>query len=451
MNQRDEEQRSRPTGDWTGDDASWAGDLGYAEDGWDATADDPEGATPAVVEERDGSEATGTIDQAGIVLLAVLVVLALLASIIMLFTDSATWMKVAVLAGLWAAVVGAVLTTRYRRKYVAERDRIGDLERRHQLELEKEEATHREQELLLEQNYLDSLDADRDDLLQELRAEIAALREHLAELTGQDPDDERIALRARAERLRELGAPTGSIPLRDPESFDRPAPRVHTNRAAANAAGTVGAHTQHGPQGVRRRDADEPVDVPEVNFGWTGPQPVAEPGRKAASEAPTGSHRRTDGPAPAGSRAAGEAARKTDSAVADARRSSGRYRTGNTDIFAAVNVDDASAGRRGHRAETPPVTRPHEAAAATSDGRTGRFDRTERIERVEHVEHVEPKRTATPKPAAKPKPAPEPKPAEETRPAAAREDRGTHGRRRAEDHAGGLTVAELLAQMRKEG
>src|SRR5699024_2723157 len=133
-------------------------------------------------------------------------------------------LKIGVLAGLWAAVIGALLVARYRRQLAAERNRISDLELRHELELDRELATHREQELILEQNYLDSLESRDDDTIAQLRAEIVALREHLAELLGQDLDDERIALRARAERLRELDSP-GS-PLKDPVAHDRPTPRA---------------------------------------------------------------------------------------------------------------------------------------------------------------------------------------------------------------------------------
>lgn len=461
MTHPDEQQRGRRyRDDRTADDAAWDADDDFEDYGFDA--DD---ATPADDDPRDGAVAQSTpaqdgasgADRGGLVLMGVLVVFALAASIIMLFTSSTNWMKIAVLAGLWAAVIGAVLTTRYRRQLTAERDRIAELERLHRVELEKEETTHREQELILEQNYLDSLDAERDETLNSLRAEIAALREQLMELTGEDPD-ERVALRARAERLRELGSASESAPqggpLRDPEGFDRPAPRARAHRAAASADGTVGAHTQHGPHGIRRRAgrADEPVDVPEVNTGsfravrWKPSERAdAEPPRRGSHRAPETGRDDADSAAsqpPAAERGAHDRSGVRRPSVDGGRRpaqgtaSSRPSGADETDIMVVVPDEQQPRGRHGARAQEA-----EDAQQAQSEPKP------------------EPKK-ARPEPAPQP-PQPRARPAAPTRPAAddaaeapatARAARDPRGRRRAEDHADGLTVAELLAQMRaKDG
>ena len=98
---------------------------------------------------------------------------------------------------------------------------------------------------------------------------------------GEDFDDEQVALRAQAERLRELDSPQQASPMKDPTGHDRPTPRATSHRAEMTANGTVGVHTQHGGTGsassaspvedaeatdMRRTfsPSGQPVDVHEV-------------------------------------------------------------------------------------------------------------------------------------------------------------------------------------------
>lgn len=382
---------------------------------WDEGAD----ATPR----EDRPTATGdgdATDKVATAMMAALIALAVVASVVMLFTDSTGWMKIAVLAGLWAAVIGALLVTRYRRQLAAERERIADLEVMHGLELDRELATHREQELILEQNYLDSLDAKSDDTIAQLRAEIIALREHLAELLGADLDEERIALRARAERLRELDAPSSS-PLKDPESHQRPKPRATVHRAEATANGSVGTHTNHGPHGLHGSDADdqtvpgvpeewdeneafdarEPVDVPVVDNGV--------PGHSYGGGFNTGSFKAVPWETPADDEAGTEtkAQYRPGPGVAESRPTAVLPRIVEESGREQAEVDPETAG---FPIAGEPVTRgAHAPDAAQADSAADSAVADD---------------------------------------AADADRRSRHGRRRAEDHEGGLTVAELLAQMR---
>lgn len=387
-------------------------------------------------------------DKVGTALMVALIALAVIASVVMLFTDSTGWMKIAVLAGLWAAVIGALLVTRYRRQLAAERERIADLEVMHGLELDRELATHREQELILEQNYLDSLDAKSDDTIAQLRAEIVALREHLAELLGADLDEERIALRARAERLRELDAPSSS-PLKDPESHQRPKPRATAHRAEATANGSVGSHTNHGPHGPdgphgpsvpgvpeewdekeafesREEDGRDPVDVPVVDNGV--------PGHTFGGGFNTGSFKAV----PWQTEPEGKAETKSQFRPAPG-------------AHGAPDVPDASESR-------PTAVLPRlEDEQAESDAATA--DAPKSAEPGAHAAHAarddrddwgtqakQPESTPQTEPAPQPESAPQGEHSDAPADAA---PSGRRGRRRAEDHEGGLTVAELLAQMRE--
>ena len=125
--------------------------------------------------------------------IVVMLVFAVVATILMLFTESETWTKIAVLCALWAAIVGCIAVARLRKQVDNQQRDTDNLERLHQAELERELATHREQELILEQNYYDSLQEQEQNTLADIRAELTVLRENLSAMMGTDLDTERTA------------------------------------------------------------------------------------------------------------------------------------------------------------------------------------------------------------------------------------------------------------------
>lgn len=413
--------------------------------------DDRGGDRPAPGDDAAVGEGDAT-DKAATALMAALIVLTVVASVVMLFTSSTGWMKIGVLAGLWAAVIGAILVTRYRRQLAAERRRIADLEVLHELELDRELATHREQELILEQNYFDSLESRDDDTIAQLRAEIVALREHLAELLGRDLDEERIALRARAERLRELDSPRQApSPLKDPVANGRSQPRATAHRTEATAEGRVGAFTTHGPVGAGRQDRDEePVEVPVVEGGTSGT--AFDSGTFRATpwqQADAPDHEADWGISP------DDSGDKKPGDEKDADKKDGK----------SAEAKDAVKATGPKRPETRPVTRTPDAAesrptavlprideeplvgsvAEGSDEAAGKgtdvgktADAGEKAETAEATGGTEQALTGAGASAT----------GDDAEAGAGDAGRRSRGRRRAEDHADGLTVAELLAQMR---
>lgn len=338
------------------------------------------------------SSSDGTTEKTAVILMVVLLVLAVIASIVMLFASSAGWMKVAVLLALWSAVIGAVLVTRYRKTIALERKRLETIEELHKVELDRELATHREQELILEQNYLDSLEGNNDDNIAALRAEVFALRAQLAEFMGEDFDDEQVALRAQAERLRELDSPQQASPMKNPTGHDRPTPRATSHRAEMTANGTVGAHTQHGGTGSASPVEDAEATDMRRTFSPSG-QPV-------------------DVPEVADS--------KDDETVSKEKFSTNSFRAINwqeTPAEDAAEEDSQGGAHEAHGARHP-FAAPESDAASDSPTRQLQTIRDEDL-------------------AKEPAQAPEQEPA-------------SHGRRRAEDNKGSLTVAELMAQMRKK-
>lgn len=153
-----------------------------------------------------------------------LVVLALLASVLMLFMDSDGWLKVALIAALWAAFFGVVLVLRYSDALKLAREQAENQESYFQSQLEHERAQLEKREAATQAKYAAEAKKSqdqRDKHLAELRAELAHMRKQLSELTGEDFDEgEQRAVRATAERVRELGHSTGE---QTPQAAGRPA------------------------------------------------------------------------------------------------------------------------------------------------------------------------------------------------------------------------------------
>lgn len=135
------------------------------------------------------------------VMLIVLVVLAVAASIVMLFSNSAAAMKIAVLAALWAAFIGLFLVAKYRRLATEEREMAEEKMRTMESQLRAEQA-----ELAREK----AIEASAQDteMLREIRQQLGELRQHLEELSGRDFSYEPATLTAEASRIRELETAT---------------------------------------------------------------------------------------------------------------------------------------------------------------------------------------------------------------------------------------------------
>ena len=142
-----------------------------------------------------------------------LVVLALSASVLMLFMDSDGWLKVALIAALWAAFFGVALVLRYSGALKLAREQAENQESYYQSQLEHERAQLDKREADAKAKYAaEAKQAQdlRDKHLDELRAELAHMRQQLAALTGQSFDEgEQRAVRATAERVHELGQGSG--------------------------------------------------------------------------------------------------------------------------------------------------------------------------------------------------------------------------------------------------
>lgn len=229
-----------------------------------------------------------------------LVVLALLASVLMLFMDSDGWLKVALIAALWAAFFGMVLVLRYSGALKLAREQVENQESYFQSQLEQERAQLERREAATQAKYAAEAKKSqdqRDKHLEDLRAELAHMRKQLAELTGENFDEgEQRAVRATAERVRELEHSAGS---QDSQSAGqqgaqphraqhRSKPKFNTGTfAAVNWAGQDSEETSQLPLVVDTTAMDEAKRA-EANRSAAGDKAAqSKPAQKRRAQMPS--------------------------------------------------------------------------------------------------------------------------------------------------------------------
>lgn len=340
---------------------------------------------------RSGSSTPGN----GLKLLMYLVfVLALAATIIMFFVDSEVWLNVAVITSLWAAFFGAILVSRYSGVLGEERSRRREQERRHKAELDRERSESQRREVQLENDYRSRLGSEHDKTLDAIRKELEAMREQLSDLSGGAWDGEQVSLKARAERIIEL--------------------ERNVSRAGENAGGSghPGAH--------ERVEAAEPAS-----------EPAAEPAQK------NGQNR-------SGGRRGGFST-GTFAAV----RWSGADSEDTTQIPMVVDTRsmDPADSASDSGAETTPAPEPRPRWSEQQDTAAPAAEPAAEPAQPEQAEQVEPTQPEQTEETAAPAPTPSQGETQGRRRRA--EEAEVHGRRRADESDQGVTVAELMAQMKK--
>jgi len=129
----------------------------------------------------------------GWLLVTALLVLAILASSTLVFTDRVDLLRLAVILSLWAAVVAAFVSVSYRRQSELDQARARDMKFVYDLQLDREVSARREYELAVEahlrRQLARELRAGAADEMAALRAELASLRSHLEVMLGTDLGD----------------------------------------------------------------------------------------------------------------------------------------------------------------------------------------------------------------------------------------------------------------------
>ncbi|PRY46253.1 DUF6779 domain-containing protein [Umezawaea tangerina] len=152
--------------------------------------------------------------------------LALVAAALLVLSDNARYLRLAVVSALWAALVGAFLAARYRRQVADREDEVADLQSVYELELEREVAARREYELEIEAESRKRIQEESRDDLDALRDELRALRENLQALLGGEVLVERVALRAESTRMRSLSDQSRLMAIGDRQIINTEGDRV---------------------------------------------------------------------------------------------------------------------------------------------------------------------------------------------------------------------------------
>lgn len=222
--------------------------------------------------------------------MTVLLVLAIVASSALVFTNRVELLKLAVILALWAAVVAAFVSVIYRRQSDSDQAKVRDLKLVYDLQLEREISARREYELTVESHLRRELAAELSaqsaDEVASLRAELAALRANLEYLFDADLshrpaiETERTAGRVSSSRIDTEDdfvtvAPEPDAPVTEESPIiDVPAePHPPEHEWAAFVAEHGGAHRRAGEREAagRRRRADDAAP-PQ----WAPPPPAPQ-------------------------------------------------------------------------------------------------------------------------------------------------------------------------------
>lgn len=219
----------------------------------------PDSQPPTSVE----SSQSGSKTDAGSIGLIVLVILAVIASLVMLISGSANALKIALLASLWAAVLGFFLVVRYRRQ-AHEANELLAVERAHAASSLTASG---------------SSTADNSEVLAEIRSELEAIRAQIEEISGREWVYEPAALYAEARRIQELERKAGGA------SVDERGDATNVNftqksggaPSADAVAGRLGSQPTH--------PVSNPLDnLLADNACANAQQPAAKPAAKPADQ-----------------------------------------------------------------------------------------------------------------------------------------------------------------------
>lgn len=352
---------------------------------------------------RSSSKNSSSSPDLGQIGIIALVILAVIASIVMLISGSAAALKIALIAALWAAVVGFFLVMRYRRQAEESVTKLELQERAHRAELKQARAAEGKE--LPDQQILD-----------EIRTELASIRKQIEDLSGHEFTYEPAALHAEARRIMELEAQTAAASHRREEDID-----FEQASTGAPSADAIAGRLGNQPSGAHA-DSNPLNDIISENT-----RAQRSTGRTAEPLA--------DAPKPATSSEAAGAKEPKDVSFDTGSFQAVRWDSGGDSDIKRHGSRHADAGEAAHSAARGSHRKPEDDTAAepASDAvtqnipqqTTGKDAREEYKGSGHHV--AEQKHTAS------------------------RRQQQTRGRRRSDEQRdGSVSVSELLAQMKKD-
>ena len=371
----------------------------------------------------------------GNVWMIVLIALALIATVIMLFSDSAVWLQIALLAALWAAICGFLLVSRARHERERLEAEAASREREYQAEIDALRARHEADHYALEaaragEGLPPAVDLE---VLREIREELATLRNQLEDLSGREFGYEPAALQAEARRVKEIEARADRVAPSEPQPAQpkpEPQPQQQPNQWATKPtpAPQQPKPQQPKPQQHKAQPKPQPQPKPRADQ-WGADQWTSAPQRPAANSW-------------------GAAGANDDTSRIEPVRDEGENQAINA---LSKQPKQTEQPKQEVPKQQPKREEPHVHRGPSSDAVAGRVgshrapegrnpltdlirERQEELEKERQRQEAERRRQA-----------------EEARRAEAEaEEQESRGRRRADaNREGALTVAELLARSKK--
>ncbi|MDK4292384.1 DUF6779 domain-containing protein [Corynebacterium propinquum] len=417
------EQEKTSHTDYRGRDASGQEVSGQGVSGWD----------------RRGQQSSNQVDR-GQVGVIVLIVLAVVATVVMLLSNSEVALRLALLASLWSAVIGFFLVTRYRRQAQSAEQRVADHERFVRQQQESAAAQAAGHGVSTPQSLADAggngIDPERfEQMWESIRAELSVIRTHLEELQDREFGYEPAALQAEARRIRELEQHADHAGFSAGYGASSGAP---SRDAIAGKLGSQPSQPQPNPlsalisereQEQQQRETDKPKQ-PQATTRKTVKPASRTPAAETAQSAKTG--------------AAKTGATKSDSAKQNQARKSGAGQAADRD--AGRSTDPVFDTSRFHAVRWDSTGQNSTAGQASTSRQENTARQYSSVERDSSAGHTSSEKTKHSESAAAKTTTQPPQPA-----AGAHQDdaEARPHRRRRDENTEGISVAELLKRTQK--
>lgn len=150
-------------------------------------------------------------------MLSTVMMAAAAATMLAVGTQDARLLRLGIVAGLWAALLAAFSSARWRREISSRVQHVDQLRAVYQLELQREVLARREHALTVEHELRGQAELSQQREIGQLRAELSAIGANLAQMLGGNSLLERVTMRAESTRL--LPLPPQPRQLKDSSSF----------------------------------------------------------------------------------------------------------------------------------------------------------------------------------------------------------------------------------------
>ncbi|MFD3507164.1 DUF6779 domain-containing protein [Nocardia sp. NPDC058666] len=318
-------------------------------------------------------------DDAGKFFVGFLILLGLTASVFLIFSENVQYVRIGLVAALWAAVIGALAATRYRKDAAVDQAKVRDLQTVYELQLEREINARREYEMGVEARVRAEVGADSSEIAA-LRAELTLLRQNLQVLFDGALPEEQVALQADAVRI-------DALPAGEFSAFDDTDPDFDDSPVDANAA-------WFGPW-QQPPSALKPVFMQPVSANFA--DPYDDPVTAETSAIQLDEYAETQAaPQPAAAKSSGKTppprlssphTRKVSDAdpqsngETNGSQSNGTQSNGTQSNGTQSNGSEAN-GQAPAEAATPPATRPEKSPSVGTSSRRRRRAETEGTARL---------------------------------------------------------------------